>query len=342
MPVQALECPYCGAPIAPSASEALLVCAYCGRTLTGVPEASWGMRLAAEIDADRDVPVDPRRVCTVLGRRYLILGRLAGGESTDVLLADRVGQAKERVVIKMLRALPDADLLAREWRIVHALNASVAQGAPFFTTLLPQPVAKGRADAGDGIPRLALVYRWRSGFQHTLEEIERQYPAGVGARAAVWIWRRVLDLLGWVHRSGYVHGAVLPRHLLVHPRDHGVVLCGWSCATALAARERLPAWSAGCEAYYPAEVLAGSPPSPTTDIAMSARSVARVLGGDPLARELPSSVPPALAELVRAQAGGGGIDDAWALRQRVGEVATKSFGPPRYERLDMPGWSPGP
>jgi hypothetical protein len=346
-PIQALECPHCGAPIAPTLAHDIVECVYCGRTLTGVPGASWGALAGTTREDDDGAVADPRRVCTVLGRRYLVEGRLARGESTDVYLASRIGRVTERVVLKILRALGDADLLVREWKILHALHASEAQGAPFFHTLLPQPVAKGTVDDGDGIARLAVVYRWRSGFQHTMEDIARVYAAsgrrGVDGRAAVWMWRRVLDLLGWVHHSGHVHGAVLPQHLLVHPRDHGVVLCGWSCATAIAARERLPARSAIGEAYYPESMLsaANGVASPATDVAMSARCIARVLGADSPGATLLGAVPDKLATLVRTVSEGKSGDDAWALRKRVGEVAGEIYGPPRFERFDMPGWNAG-
>jgi hypothetical protein len=350
MPIQALECPHCGAPIPAEqtgAAHAIVECAYCGRTLTGVPGVSWGMLLTSAAREKDDGTVDPRRVCTVLGRGYLVEGRLARGESTDVYLASRIGRVTERVILKVLRAMSDADLLAREWKVLHALHASRAQGSSFFQTLLPQPVAKGTVDTGDGVARLALVYRWRSGFQHTMDDIAKEYPRGVDARAAVWMWRRVLDLLGWVHESGHVHGAVLPQHMLVHPRDHGVVLCGWSCATAIAARDPLPAWSVASRAYYPDDVLAeggktAGAPTPATDIAMSARCIARVLGGDPTGRDLPGAVPSQLAALVRSCSQTGLAEGAWALRQRVGEVARELFGPPRFERFDMPGWKAGP
>jgi hypothetical protein len=343
MPIQALECPHCGAPISPSLSSVLVACAYCGYTLSGVPGASWGALLAATRDEDDDDDdnknEDRTHDLAVLGRRYLLLGRLAQGESTDVYLGSRMGRVTERVVIKVLRALEDADLVLREWRILHALHASEARAAALFRGLLPQPVAKGTVDTGDGIARLALVYRWRSGFQHTARDIARVYPRGIDARAAVWIWRRVLELLSWVHETGHVHGAVLPEHMLVHPRDHGVVLCGWSCATALGAHERLPAWNEAARALYPSDVLAGAPPSPGTDIAMSARCIATLLGGDPRARDLPGKVPSKLAGLVRSEVDPRPGASGWALRERVGETAKELFGPPRYEKFEMPGWA---
>lgn len=331
MTIVALGCPYCGAPIAPTVARDMVVCAYCRRTLVGVPAASWGMALDGEDEA-LDASIDPRRVCTVSGRKYVVKGRLASGESTDVFLAERAGRVVERVVLKVLRASSDADLVDREWRAVHALHESDAQGAPFFSMLLPQPVARGLL-AGK---RAALVYRWRSGFQYTLDDVVGRYPAGLDPHAATWMWRRALELLGWVHRSGWVHGALLPRHVLVHPRDHGVVFCGWSCATRVSQREALPAMCEAAEAFYPHDVASGGAATPATDVTMIARTIARVLGGDPVASALPSSVPAPLRDLVRAHAvGSASTDDAWSLKEEVASTAVECFGPPRYVPFEM-------
>lgn len=329
MKIEALECPYCGAPIAPSVA-ATVVCAYCKRTLVGVPAASWGMTLAGDDDAP-DPSIDPRSVCTVGGRSYALLGRLASGESSDVFLARRAGRVVERVVVKVLRAPGDADLVDREWRAVHALHESEAQGAPFFSTLLPQPVGRGRLASG----RVATVHRWRSGFVHTLDDVRRAH-GDVDPRAAAWIWRRALELLGWVHRSGWAHGAIVPRHMLVHARDHGVVFCGWSCA-ARVGREPIAAVVDAERELYPDDVASGAPAGATTDLTMLARSIARAIGGDARGDAIPSSVPAPFAELVRASARGA-TDDAWALKERVALAAEESFGPPKYVPLEMPGW----
>ena len=133
----------------------------------------------------------------------------------------------------MLRAPGDGDLLAREHEVLTALEASRAQGAPHFTRLLPQRVALGTARLGmrgELGERRVAVHRWRSGFVHTFDDVAREHPTGITAGHAVWIWKRMLELLGWIHASGWVHGAVLPPHLLVHARDHGVTLVGFSRA----------------------------------------------------------------------------------------------------------------
>ena len=53
------------------------------------------------------------------------------------------------------------------------------------------------------------------------------------------MWRRLLVGLGWAHRAGVVHGAVLPEHVLIHPAEHGLVLVDW--CYSVAPGERIPA-----------------------------------------------------------------------------------------------------
>src|SRR5690606_29130924 len=160
------------------------------------------------------------------------------------------------------------------------------------------------------------------GFVHTFDDVARAHPTGVGAGHAVWLWKRILELLGWVHASGWVHGAVLPEHLLVHARDHGVVLVGWSRAVRSGAP--LPAFTEGARSSYPAAVWNGAPATAATDVTMSARAMQRVIAG-PLATG-GSDVPRPIRDLVDAHA----ADEpptrgAWALRDRLDEIARETL-----------------
>ncbi len=161
---------------------------------------------------------------------------------------------------------------------------------------------------------------------HTFDDVRRAHPGGIAPEAAVWLWKRTLDLLGWIHRSGYVHGAVLPAHLLAHARDHGVVLVGFS--RAVPPGTPLPAFSATHESHYPDDIWQGGPARPATDIAMSARAILMLLGGD--VRRAPSSVPAALATLLEAQAANSASDDACAVRDALDAAAREAFGAPKF------------
>jgi hypothetical protein len=116
------------------------------------------------------------------------------------------------------------------------------------------------------------------------------------------------------------------------------MLVGWSCAARLGGREPLPAFSAAARDLYAPALLSGAPPSAATDLTMSARVIARILGGT--AERVPSSVPGPVASLVERVAAG--VDergaDAWALRQEVGHAARAAYGPPQFHPFSMPGW----
>jgi hypothetical protein len=263
-----------------------------------------------------------------------MLGLLARGEISDVFLATRARRLTERVLIKVLRVSEDADLFAREWDVLGALQAGTAQGADHFSLRLPTPVARGDARFDDGRSASAIVVRSVAGFQHTLDDVRRAYPAGVDSRHAVWIWRRILELLGWVHRNGWVHGALLPQHVVLHARDHGAMLVGWSCAVRQG--DRVPAVSTAHEQFYPPEVLDRAPATTVTDLTMSARSIAYALGAQDRG-DLPKEVPAAIRELVEACASGEIItEDAWRLKDLVADTAERAFGPPAFIPFEIP------
>ena len=60
--------------------------------------------------------------------------------------------------------------------------------------------------------------------------------------------------------------------------------------------------------------------------------MAYVLGGDGARPDVPASVPEPLAALVRELATEG-TEDAWEVRERVGEIGRRLYGPPSFRPL---------
>lgn len=262
----------------------------------------------------------------IAGVRYALQGRLATGHSTEAWLGQRAARLGERVVIKVLRHAEDEPLLANEQHVLRVLSRSSERGSEFFSTLLPQRVAYGRCEPSDGAPTLAAVLREPIGFSHTLSGLRRALPDGIDARHSIWIWRRALELLSWVHSSGTVHGAVLPEHLLINTQDHGARLVGWSCAGPVGSALR--AASAADLSLYPDAALAGGRLSPRTDLTMLARSL-RATFDSPL-------LPAPLDQLLQREASGQGGEDAWALAEEVSTVARECFGASKFVALLLP------
>ncbi|MEL6345840.1 MAG: hypothetical protein AAFV53_22205 [Myxococcota bacterium] len=319
-------CEQCGAPVDAPWAELVITCGACGtQHFPGKPDAPIPPR----------IPVDERPRINLGGRTYVIEGQLARGDSSVVFRARWVVRLGELVVVKVLQALDDDDLMRREWETLHALRASTADGARHYVTRLPAPVAMGliRTDR----ERRAAAYRWKSGFVHTLEQVGAQHRAGVDGRIVVWILKRLLEQLGWLHRAGFVHGAVVPAHVLVHPRDHGAILVGWTVATPWThGRTRpLPAVPARWRGMYPG---ADRPQAtPALDIAMACQC-ARAVGG--WTEAVKEAISPQHAALKRVLDRGtsGKEDDAWALRDALVAASKEAYGPPAYTPLTMLGW----
>jgi hypothetical protein len=290
-------------------------CSYCGVAL--VP-TSGGVRLRQPPEQDLAEPGRSR--LWVGGRRYLLDGRIAKGSSSDVFLARFDHRLTERVVVKMLRADDDLDVFRHEWDVLQALQRATREGTAHFSRLMPAPVAFGEARLGvhgtEGT-RQVMVLGLASGFVHTFDAVRAAYPTGIPPGASIWLWKRVLESLAWLHGAGFVHGAVLPEHLLVHARDHGVRLIGFSCATHLG--DQLKVSTGG--------VAPGTEAQPSLDFSMSAQAMQSLLG--------PSCPEPLQQLLSRA----GTFSDGWALIAEVDRVARELFGPPKYVPFQMPGWT---
>ncbi len=306
--IKALTCPHCTGPLHPEGVKSA-VCPYCRHLLVDLPPTWWARPVPVPPWEGR--PEDRGKPRVGLGKhRYVLDAKVGTGTHSDVWRAHRDARLTRRVVIKIARDADGEAALAAEHRTLERLSASGAEGATHFGRLLPEPIALGPLRS-DGSAHRAAAYGERPGFVTTLEAVRARYPGGVDARVAVWMWKRLLEMLSWVHASGFVHGDVRPEHCLVHPSAHGVALIGWTKA----------AWRFG-----------GSGLSPSTDLAASARVFAYVLGGEP--GRLPRAVPASLARLTeRASDPARAGEDAWVLHEELVRLAREQFGPPTHVPL---------
>jgi hypothetical protein len=337
MTERALKCPQCNAPLSPSRLARSAVCPFCGTTVLFDEPSVPAQRFREAFRAWNSPETHGYTRWESIGASHWALGALVGrGEVADVYAAQRARWPTERALLKILRDRRDAPGLDHEWKVLVELQQSDATGAATFAARLPQPVARGEITAGTHAGARAIVLRWADGFEHTFEAVQRVYPHGIEVRPSIWIWRRILEILSFLHASGFVHGAVLPPHLLAEEGEHGVRLVGFRGAGR--AGTELRSICPRFERFYPKEALATRRLTCAADLAMSARCIAALLGGDGASGEVPSAVPAPLAgEIARvgslSAATGGG---AWELRERLGELARELFGPPVFCPLKMP------
>lgn len=301
-----LACPQCGGMLPRQARWRMVTCSYCNAVVTRNRE----LVLAASFHdawARAQAALSPLgRVVALGAMRFEVLGTLGSGQLADVFLAQRVSPFPERVVLKLAHHGTPAGALTTELQTLRALQTINAPGAAYFSQRLPQPVMAGVTSEGQE----ALVLRHPTGFWGSLKAVKRHAPNGIDPRHAVWMWRRVLEVLGYLHENKWTHGDLAADHLLVHPRDHGVLMIGWrrgQCGADRAAMVRdlmQVAWTmrALLHAGEDRPTLSAPLPAPLADLLQQASEDA-----DWCARQ-----------------GAAGTDSALRTAARA------SFGPPRF------------
>lgn len=303
-----LLCPQCGSALPRQALWRIVSCTYCGADVT----RSEDLVRAADFHAAylRSRAGDAAADIACGGQRYKTIAHLGGGGSASLALADRTGAMPQRVVLKIAHAATPAGHLAREKAILDQLQADDLPGAAYFTQRLPQAVAVGSSASADGQLREVLVLRHPTGFWGSLADVRLAYGCAIDPRHAVWMWRRVLEVLTYVHAGGWHHGRLSPEHLLVHPADHGVLIIGWSGASR--SRDR------------------GAQARDLVQLAWAMRAMLSNATGEPV---LSGAIPAPLARLLERAS----MDPAWCaslgaegMRQALGGAAKDAFGPARF------------
>ena len=311
----AIHCPQCGGTLPRQAIWRTVSCPYCKALITRDVETVRRADFHAAWQRAHGSCGSAGRILQVGERRYRLLALLGEGEHSAVHLAESCGASPARVTIKLARN-PANSLLA-EADVLRQLAALNCAGAEYFSQRLPQLehvglVGESISDA-PATERLALVLRHPVGFGSSVADILGAHPRGLrDPRHAVWIWRRILEVLAYIHASGWTHGDLRPEHLLVHPGDHGVLMIGWAHAKAGGDTVR--------------------------DLQQSAWVIRSLLAGESGdAPAIPISLPRPLANLLRRASqdshecrrlGAVGIE------QQLVAAAREAFGPPTFVHFD--------
>lgn len=253
---------------------------------------------------------------TVLTTRrgaYRVGARIARGDVADLFAL--TGEDGTEALLKLPRDPADGDLMDRE---ASALRRLAEQGDPRYLPYVPRLVESIRHDGRRG----AILSR-HEGF-HTLAEVAAARPGGLDPRDAAWMWRRLLVALGFAHRAGVVHGAVLPGHVMIHPELHGLVLVGWG-QSVTDPPGRIPLVVDAWASLYPPEITgspkAEEPGTPAFDLFMATRCMTHLMG--PLA---PAPMR-AFARGCTNPSPHRRPDDAWALLGEFDELLERLYGP---------------
>lgn len=265
---------------------------------------------------------------------YTVERLLARGDIC-ALYAGHTAEGDSRI-LKIPLQPAENDLLANEARILKHLQGSENYAQlRYFVSQLVESVAYH--EKSSGIVRQINVLESIEGL-HSLKEVRAAYPQGVDPRDMAWMWRRLLVALDFTHACGVIHGAVLPAHILIQPREHGVVLVDWSYAVREG--ERISALVSEYRSWYPSEVFAHQEPRPGLDIALAARCMFELLGGDPLAHTLPGHIPWQLTSYLQGCTLANPAQrpqDARRLLHDFDTLIARLWGPRTFREFVLPG-----
>lgn len=229
-------------------------------------------------------------------------------------------------LLKLARDPADNDLMDTESRALTMLRAA---GDRRYLAYVPNLIqAHRRQDPASGVVRHGNLLEPLGGFR-TLAEVRAAFPGGIDPRDAAWMWRRLLVALGFAHRAGVLHGAVLPEHVMIHPEEHGLVLLDW-CYSVTSAAGPVPAIVGRYRDWYPPDLLVRQPARPGTDIYLATTCMTYVMG---------EQVPRPLLTF----AGGCRLrnprhrpDDAWRLLAEFDDLLDRLYGPRTFRPFAMP------
>lgn len=226
------------------------------------------------------------------------------------------GHKKAYVVVA---GTQDADLAVAYANALRTIKDKVpAEYQSFFPTLMELFSYGGVA----GTKGVAVRYQPEDGF-YSLAEVAEDYPEGLHGRDVVWIFKRVLVVLGNTRDAGLVHGAVNEDNVYIHPELHGLILDGWGYSVAKG--EHLIAVPAGRKSDYPAPALAKSENLDALDVQLAAKMMMRLLRSD-----VPERLRRYFTALSKASS-----PHPRQLMQELDEVAFEVYGEPRFHEFRM-------
>jgi hypothetical protein len=263
-------------------------------------------------------PTAPAAVIRTRRRVYSTLGPVLQGDLCDLYPAESDDEDHPRVLLKVARCAEDNDLVEGEARTLRALFAKDG-AASRFLRYLPEPLDSMTMEDGRRANVLPLLP------DHRPLEATRGH---VGFRDVAWMAKRVFAALGFVHARGFVHGAVLPPHVLVHPVTHGAVLV--DLCYAVPRGQKVPALVPAFRDLYPDEVRRGEPAEPGTDVYMAAKTLLWLLPAN-APKELRTFFESCAASRLARRP-----DDAWALHEELDQLLLRLWGKPTYQALSLP------
>lgn len=137
---------------------------------------------------------------------------------------------------------------------------------PFYSKYLQSFKDKFEVKEGSGKNTVLLLNREKERLYSVAEILEKHGP--LDFRDAAWMLNRVMDILLYVHVSGFSHNNITPENVLVRCSDHGGKLVGFTAATKCGSPPNFLTKKYVGTGYYPPELESKKSGGKSSDIYM--------------------------------------------------------------------------
>jgi hypothetical protein len=231
-------------------------------------------------------------------------------------------------VIKLAGNATGDRLLTKEAAVLDHLCRSAARMS--YTGYLPQRIERFRA-----ANHLAIVYPHDADRWISATHLQTAHPDGLDGEHIAWMFNRMLEIIGFAHRQGTIHCAVMPQHLLLDTGAHGLTLVDWTHAKRIG--DRVTFIPRRYRKWYPQSSFPVAEPS--LDIFMAARSALFLAGGDQGSNRIDCRLPKPMRQFLNScllESTNMRPRNAWELHEEFRDLLETLYGEARFHELSMP------
>lgn len=286
---------------------------------------------------DDGVYGDPTRLSEPIiiskgGEVYTLTHFFRTGDMTDLYRGTDV--AGEDILAKVTRNPNNNDLATNEFTTLKTLNIHPEASIRADHAFIQDITASLRLSAGLNANRVVNIFPFIPDLV-SLQDIINDNPDGIDVRDAAWMINRAFGSLTNAHSISKVHGAVLPRHILVNLTTHAGFITDW--CYSVDSGNPLKAFVSAERALYPYEVFQKKPVYVDLDVYMLGKTLLRLLGPKVNQSNVGSLVPKNIAGVIHGMTMTAGLRYQTAYEAfvdwetNIKETYGKSFRPFTYK-----------
>jgi serine/threonine protein kinase len=171
---------------------------------------------------------------------------------------------------------------------------------------------------------------------YNLDQVNIQYTDGLNPRHIGWMFKRLLAAIALAHKTGVVHGHIIPTNYLVCPEDHNGLLIDWCGGGEVGSVSTfmVPQY----QDFYAPEIWHSKPIGFYTDIYMAAKLMIYALGGNPVRNQFPGTTPKLIIDFLRGcviHTPSKRPQDAGKVLNDFVDVLEEVYGAPKWCDLQM-------